>query len=208
MISDSAHLPQTPSPINAGTVFVYGLTPAEVYRAHRKAVDALRLLWYNLTIERKAYSVQENWGAAMKKTDRLVNLLISDIENKTVLEVACGTADFSLSAARFAKSVTCIDLDDSRLNSQIEQANIRFQIMDAAKMDFPDSSFDTVVLYNSFFHIQPVWSEIERECRRVVRGDGTIYIVGSWKLDTNLMKDIFGDAAGRRGDFLTVRLTK
>lgn len=144
----------------------------------------------------------------MKKTDRLVDLLISDIERKDILEVACGAADFSLSAARFAKSVTCIDLDDSRLNSQIERANIRFQIMDASKMDFPDSSFDTVVLYNSLFHIRSGWSEIQRECGRVVRDGGAIYVVGSWKLDTNLMKDIFGDDAGWRGDYLIVRLAK
>ena len=142
----------------------------------------------------------------MKKTDRLVNLLISDIENKTVLEVACGTADFSLSAARFAKSVTCIDLDDSRLNSQINRANIHFQTMDASKMDFPDCSFDTVVLYNSFFHVQPDWIKIERECRRVVRVNGTIYIVGSWKLDANLMKDIFGDNAIWHDVFLIVKM--
>ena len=142
----------------------------------------------------------------MKATDKLVNLLISDIENKAVLEVACGTADFSLSAARLAKSVTCIDLGDSRLNSQINQTNIRFQIMDASKMDFPDCSFDTVVLYNSFFHVQPDWSKIERECRRVVRVNGTICIVGSWKLDTNLMKDIFGDNAVWHDGFLIVKM--
>ena len=35
----------------------------------------------------------------MKKTDALVNMLISDIESKEVLEVACGAADFSVSAA-------------------------------------------------------------------------------------------------------------
>lgn len=51
----------------------------------------------------------------MKKTDALVKKLTSDIENKDVLEVACGTADFSVSAAQLANSVSCIDLDDSRL---------------------------------------------------------------------------------------------
>lgn len=144
----------------------------------------------------------------MKKTDNLVNLLISDIENRDVLEVACGTADFSISAARFARSVNCIDLNSDRLTSRIKQANIHFQIMDASKMDFPDNSFDTVVLYNSFFHVQPGWSEIDRECRRVVRDGGATYVVGTWRLDTNLMKDIFGDDAIWRDGFLIVRLAK
>ena len=66
----------------------------------------------------------------MKKTDTLVNILAPDIEHKDVLEVACGAADFSISAARIANRVSCIDLDDSRLNNQVKQNNVRFQIMD------------------------------------------------------------------------------
>ena len=130
--------------------------------------------------------------AAMKKTDALVNLLISNIEDKIVLEAACGTADFSLSAARFARSVSCIDLDGSRLNQQIKQPNIHFQVMDASKMDYPDNAFDTIVLYNSFCHIQSQWNEIEREC----------------KLDTNLMKEMFGDDAKWQNGFLIVKIAK
>lgn len=144
----------------------------------------------------------------MKKTDALVELLISDIENKDILEAACGSADFSVAAARFAKSVTCIDLDDSRLNDQIKQADVHFQVMDAAKMDLPDNAFDTVVLYNAFFHIQGLWDEIERECMRVVREDGVICIVGTWKLDTGLMAERFGDDAKWRNGFLIVRRRK
>lgn len=144
----------------------------------------------------------------MKKTDALVDLLIADIESKDVLEVACGTADFSISAARYANSVSCIDLDDSRLNQQGKQANIHFQIMDASKMAFSDNIFDTIVLYNSFFHIQSHWKEIERECKRVVKHEGVIYIVGTWRLDTNLMGEIFGDGAKWKDGFLIVQMKK
>lgn len=144
----------------------------------------------------------------MKKTDALVDLLISDIESKDVLEVACGTADFSISAAHFANRVSCIDLDDSRLNQQGKQANIYFQIMDASKMTFSENTFDTIVLYNSFFHIQSHWNEIERECKRVVRDEGAIYVVGTWKLDTNLIKEIFGDNAKWQNDFLIAKMNK
>ena len=144
----------------------------------------------------------------MKKTDALINWILSDIEGKDVLEVACGTADLSISAARFASSVSCIDLDDSRLNRQIQQANIHFQIMDASKMDYPDNAFDTIVLYNSFFHIRSCWNEIERECKRVVKAEGVIYIVGTWKLDTNLIGERFGEDAKWRDGFLIVKIRK
>lgn len=141
----------------------------------------------------------------MKKTDTLVDMLSSDIENKDVLEVACGTADFSVSAARIANSVSCIDLDSSRLNALIGRKNISFQIMDAAKMSFADDTFDTIVLYNSFFHIQTQWNEIEKECRRVLKSGGKICIVGTWKLDISLMIDCFGDNAVMQNGFLIVK---
>ena len=142
----------------------------------------------------------------MKKTDALVKILASDIENKDVLEVACGTADFSVSASHIANSVSCIDLDDSRLNDLVDQNSISFKIMDAAKMSFPDDTFDTIVIYNAFFHIQTQWNEIEKECKRVLKSKGIIYIVGTWKLDTNLMTDVFGDYALRKDSFLIVRM--
>ncbi len=110
----------------------------------------------------------------MKKTDTLVNLLTSDIKNKDILEVACGAADFSVSAAQIANSVSCIDLDDSRLNNQVKQNKILFQIMNASNMSYSDNVFDTVVIYNAFFHIQSQWGVIERECKRVMKGTGKI----------------------------------
>ena len=36
----------------------------------------------------------------MKKTDKLVRLLMADIENRNILEAACGTADFSFPLCR------------------------------------------------------------------------------------------------------------
>ena len=144
----------------------------------------------------------------MNRTDVLVDLLISDIENKEVLEVACGAADLSVSAARAAKHVSCIDLDESRLNDLSKQKNVTFQIMDAARMSYPDNTFDTIVIYNAFFHIREQWDEIERECRRVLKRQGILYIIGTWKLDTSLMTDIFGDQAFWKEDYLFVRMEK
>lgn len=144
----------------------------------------------------------------MKKTDALVQILISNIKDKDVLEAACGTADLSLSAARFAKTVSCIDLDLGRLNPQVQRSNIQFQIMDASKMEYPDRVFDTVVLYNAFSHIQSQWKEIECECKRVVKDDGVICIVGTWKMDTNLMQETFGGDAKWQNGFLIVKMEK
>ena len=136
----------------------------------------------------------------MKNTDILVNL-------SSVLEVACGAADFSVSASAYSDCVYCIDLDARRLNGKTA-ANIHFQIMDASKMVYADNTFDTVILYNAFSHIQTQWIEIEQECKRVLKADGVIYIVGTWKLDVHNIMDVFGDKARWRNQFLIVEIRK
>lgn len=144
----------------------------------------------------------------MKKTDTLVDLLLSDIEKKEVLEVACGAADFSVSAARVANHVSCIDLDDCRTNDLNKRKNVTFQIMDAAQMSYPDNTFDTIVIYNAIFHIRKQWDEIVKECKRVLKRTGILYVIGTWKLDTSLMIDMFDEQAFWEDDYLFVRIEK
>ena len=141
----------------------------------------------------------------LKKTDFVVQQLLPEIENKDILEAACGSAEFSASAASYARSVSCIDIDDGRL-IPITQDNICFEIMDAAKMRYPDGTFDTVFVYNALYHINSQWEEIEKECRRVLKPEGNIYIIGTWKLDISLMQDMFGERAEQKGDCLVVKL--
>ena len=143
----------------------------------------------------------------MKKTDTLVKLLTADITNKTVLEVACGAASFSISASVCSNNVYCIDLDAGRLGGEFTE-NVHFQMMDASKMDYADNTFDTVVLYNAFTHIQSQWLEIKRECKRVLKTNGVIYVVGTWKMDTYLMMEVFGDKAKWQDGFLIVEIRK
>ena len=144
----------------------------------------------------------------MKKTDALVKLIESEIKDKDVLEVACGGAEFSASASRLARCVHCIDLDASRLGDLSSLENVYFSIMDATKMEFPDCRFDTVVLYNAFFHVQTQWNRIEEECNRVLKAGGCLIIVGTWSLDTAPIKDVFGDQARLEKGFLMVKKQK
>lgn len=143
----------------------------------------------------------------MKKTDQAVQILLSEIENRQILEVACGRAEFTYSASDYAQSVSCIDLDNSKLNCA-KRDNIHFEIMDAARMRFPDETFDTVFLYNALSHVHAQWESIQKECRRVLTPHGSIYIIGTWKIDIALMKDLFGDEVDRHGDFFIVRIRK
>lgn len=143
----------------------------------------------------------------MKKTDAWIALLRAEIENKTVLEAACGAAECSVSAAAYAADVFCIDLDDSRLRRPLP-SNVHFEKMDAADMAFPDEMFDMVMLYNALFHIRSQWTEIERECKRVLKAGGSLFLVATWKLDVRLLLEMFGERVKRQGPFWTVRIEK
>lgn len=145
----------------------------------------------------------------MKKTDEAVQMIKQDIENKYVLEVACGTAELSLSASSYARNIVCIDLDSKRLARYVsERANISFQEMDAAEMTFEEDTFDTVIIYNALYHIKGQYDKIIAECRRVLKEQGIIFIIATWKLDVSLMTEMFGSQVEQSGDCFLVRIGK
>ncbi|MBD5081532.1 MAG: class I SAM-dependent methyltransferase [Ruminococcaceae bacterium] len=144
----------------------------------------------------------------MTKTGKIVQELLSDIENKTILEAACGSAEFSIAASAYASEVFAVDLVDFRLHKEKFKSNVHFEIMDISKMTYANESFDTVFIYNAFSHIKDQWKDIERECRRVLKPQGKLYVISSWKIDTSLFEAEFGDKVQHCGDFFIVALKK
>ncbi len=55
-----------------------------------------------------------------------------------------------------------------------ENPKVKFQMMDAQKLDFDDSSFDLVCISNSLHHLDPV--PVLREMKRVLRPNGFLLI--------------------------------
>ncbi len=55
-----------------------------------------------------------------------------------------------------------------------ENPKVKFQMMDAQKLDFGDSSFDLVCISNSLHHLDPV--PVLREMKRVLRPNGFLLI--------------------------------
>ena len=127
-------------------------------------------------------------------------LLSSHLAGRDILEIACGTADFSLAAAESARSVTAIDLDDRRLSPAVRSAGcVRFQRMDAAALVFPDGSFDTAVLYNALGHLTAILPEVLSEALRVLRSGGTLIVCSSFSLDKTAMEERFLPLLPERG---------
>ena len=127
-------------------------------------------------------------------------LLSPHLTGRDILEIACGTANFSLAAAETARSVTAIDLDDCRLSPAVRSGGcVRFQRMDAAALAFPDGSFDTAVLYNALGHLTAILPEVLSEALRVLRPGGALLICSSFSLDKTAMEEKLLPLLSERG---------
>jgi SAM-dependent methyltransferase len=90
-----------------------------------------------------------------------------------VLDVACGTGNLALPAARMGAIVTGVDiapnlLEQARENAEREGLKIQFDEGDAEALPYEDASFDAVVtMFGAMFAPRPelVAAELKRVCR-------------------------------------------
>lgn len=104
-----------------------------------------------------------------------------------LLDVACGTGNLAIPAARAGASVTGIDIADNlieqaRTRARAEGLDIRFEVGDAENLIHPDASFDAVVsMYGAMFAPRP--ERAAAEMLRVCRPGGTI-AMANWMPET------------------------
>jgi SAM-dependent methyltransferase len=95
-----------------------------------------------------------------------------------VLDVATGSGNLALAAARRGAEVTGVDyvpalLERARVRAKAELLNVTFEHGDAENLPFPDASFDAVLsIYGCMF--APDHRKTASELARVCRGGGTI----------------------------------
>lgn len=91
----------------------------------------------------------------------------------TVLDVACGTGNLAIPAARTGATVTGVDIapnsvQQARENAKAEGLNAKFDEGDAEALPYADASFDAVVtMFGAMFAPRPelVAAELKRVCR-------------------------------------------
>ena len=153
----------------------------------------------------------------MEKTGQseiAVHEWIGLVKDKTVLEVGCGKAPFSMGISGISKKVIAIDV----ANHLIEKNNhggkkIQFIRMDAKSMGFGKGVFDIIVFYDALAHVKKNIIEIMQECFRVLTETGVILFISTWKLDCPLHKIIFEACRGkiiedRKGDGFRVTMVR
>jgi SAM-dependent methyltransferase len=100
-----------------------------------------------------------------------------------VLDVACGTGNTAIPAARSGAEVTGVDIASNLLQAASKRAaaenlSIRFEEGDAEDLPFPDQAFDVVVtMYGAMFAPRPekVAAELIRVCR-----PGGVIAMANW----------------------------
>lgn len=127
----------------------------------------------------------------MGRTENIIKHFDADMRDKDILEVACGSAEFSVFAAQVANTVDCIDLTDAELLPEVKQTkNLTFKQMNAIKTDYADKSFDTIVMFNAMSYLDTVFKKLFIELKRILRDDGCLYIISSPKIDKCIIEDI------------------
>jgi ubiquinone/menaquinone biosynthesis C-methylase UbiE len=112
---------------------------------------------------------------------------------KTVLEIGCGTGFVShYLAEKYNFTVYGTDYDDEQIeianNMQPKIGRLSFQVEDAAKLSFGDTSVDLVLSQNVFHHI-PNWENAVQEIARVLSPGG--YLVWLDLTFPGIVKNIF-----------------
>jgi len=107
-------------------------------------------------------------------------------EAERVLDVACGTGNLALPAARAGAWVTGVDiapnlLETARAYAALEDLDIRFDEGNAECLPYADGAFDTAVtMFGAMFAPRP--DRAAAELRRVVRKGGRI-AMANWTPD-------------------------
>ena len=103
-----------------------------------------------------------------------------------VLDIACGSGNATLAAARSGAHVVGIDyvpalLDSARVRAAGERLDVEFRVGDAEQLPVPDASFDAALsVFGAMF--APDHRRTATEMVRVVRPGGTIGLA-SWTPD-------------------------
>ncbi|PSQ58745.1 SAM-dependent methyltransferase [Halobacteriales archaeon SW_7_71_33] len=108
-----------------------------------------------------------------RREKRAVLSALGPVEDQEVLEIACGTGRFTVMLAERGADVVGLDISKPMLQQgrrKAAAANSRVDWLrgDAARLPFPDDSFDTVLAMR-FFHLADTPAAFLSELRRVSR---------------------------------------
>ena len=110
-----------------------------------------------------------------RREKRAVLDAVEPLEEKKVLEIACGTGRFTVMLAERGADIVGLDISGAMLQQGRQKArnagvadHLEFMRGDAARLPFPDDHFDTVFAMR-FFHLADTPASFLSEMRRVAK---------------------------------------
>lgn len=129
----------------------------------------------------------------MRLVETIVKRLNEYIQDKKILEIACGDSDFSLCLAKHAKEVVATDISLDRFKRRCIESipsNIVFREMDATNLEIESNSIDVSVCYNALGHLCTILNSILVQVRRVTIDNGYIIFIATWKMDRRIIPEL------------------
>ena len=134
--------------------------------------------WYQATDVAEEYEDKRfsRGGRLIDRRERRAVLdALAPIEDREVLEIACGTGRFTVMLAERGADIVGLDISGAMLSQGRGKARaagvsdqVEFMRGDAGRLPFPDDSFDTVLAMR-FFHLADTPAAYLAEMRRVAR---------------------------------------
>jgi len=134
--------------------------------------------WYQATDVAEEYEDKRfsRGGRLIDRRERRAVLdALAPLEGSDVLEIACGTGRFTVMCAERGADIVGLDISAAMLAEGRAKARsagvadtVDFMRGDAARLPFPDDSFDTVFAMR-FFHLADTPAAYLSEMRRVAR---------------------------------------
>jgi ubiquinone/menaquinone biosynthesis C-methylase UbiE len=134
--------------------------------------------WYQENDVAEAYEDKRFSGGGRfidRREKEAVLDALGPVEDRRILEVACGTGRFTVLLADRGADIVGMDISEAMLEQGREKAratgvdeSLSFLQGDAGRLPFPDNHFDAVFAMR-FFHLAPDPEGFMKEMRRVAR---------------------------------------
>lgn len=119
------------------------------------------------------------------------------LKDRKILEVACGNADFSMEAVKYARLVLATDtsLDSYRYcNRCYLPVNLALKVVESPCTGLEDAAFDVSVCYNKLSTISADKETVIKEMARVTKTDGYLVFAATLKAEKIAVNELVSSA--------------
>jgi len=112
---------------------------------------------------------------------RLIDATLGSREGKRVLDIGCGTGEFA--SCFDPGGYHGIDISEAYISYARSKHPGRFEVMDATRINYPDRSFDFILIMAMLHHLDDAAvAGVLGEAKRLLRSGGTVLVMEDARL--------------------------